>query len=239
MRKWTRCAMALVLSMTLTFSPPAGAAFFGGDIVILAQILSNALQQLVQLRAILTSGTDTLGLLRDVNRGIQDAMNMMKTYNTTLDPGILGNLQSVDQVLQSLQSIYGAIPRTPEARMQNFNDQSIAEAITLHNEAFQYAKEIDPEAQRIKDYARNVSPGGAAKLSAQSLGVLIHVTNQVLRTNAAMLKLLAEDLALKNKKEKLNSDHFRVQYEGISQGFSSVKPAYDLPSLSNGGLPLK
>jgi hypothetical protein len=29
-------------------------------------------------------------------------------------------------------------------------DQSVAEAIYLHNEAFQYADSVDPEAERIK-----------------------------------------------------------------------------------------
>ncbi len=115
--------------------------------------------------------------------------------------------------------------------MQQTMDRSAAEAIHLHNEAFRYADQIDPEAERIKDYAKVVSPQGAEKLTAQSLGVLIHVMNQVLRTNAAMLKLQSEQLALSNRKEKLGSEQFRVQYDGLAKAFGSLKPEYQLPAL--------
>ena len=120
-----------------------------------------------------------------------------------------------------------------EARMQQTTDQSVAEAIHLHNEAFRYAATVDPEAERIKDYARFVSPAGAQRLTAQSLGVLIHIMNQVLRTNAAMLKLQSEQLALGNRREKLNSEHFKMEYEGISRAFEELRPSYNLPSLSS------
>ena len=71
---------------------------------------------------------------------------------------------------------------------------------------------VDPEAERIKDYSKVVSPQGAERLTAESLGVLIHVLNQVLRTNAAMLKLQGEQLALQNKKEKLSSQQYPLQH---------------------------
>ena len=46
----------------------ARADLFGGDVAVLVQILAQAIQQLAQLKAILDNGSDTLGLLRDINR---------------------------------------------------------------------------------------------------------------------------------------------------------------------------
>ena len=91
---------------------------------------------------------------------------------------------------------------------------------------------IDPEAERIKEYSKVVSPQGAEKLTAQSIGVLIHVLNQVLRTNAAMLKLQGEQLALQNKREKLGPEQFKFQYESLAKAFGSLKPKYKLPALN-------
>lgn len=90
---------------------------------------------------------------------------------------------------------------------------------------------MDPEAERIKEYSRGVSPAGAGRLTAQSLGVLINVANQILRTNAAILKVLGENLALQNRREKVNSEQFKMEYEGLSQGFEGMTPQYKLPSL--------
>lgn len=222
----------LSICFTLLVPRPARADFFGGDLVILSQILIQTIQQLTQLRQIFATGRDTMELIQEINEGIREAMGIIRTMNTTIQPGVWGQLQDPDQVLRAIQQIYGTIPRTPEARMQQLNDQSVAEAITLHNQAFQYAAMVDPEAERIKDYSRGVSPQGAGKLTAQSLGVLIHVTNQVLRTNAAMLKIMSENLALQNRREKVNSEQFRMQYEGISSAMSASPSFRKLSDLS-------
>lgn len=232
--KWRKpFAMLLTVSLlTLSTPTPARADFFGGDIPLLIQIVANTLQQLSQLRQIFTAGKDTFGLLQDVNEGIRQAMGMMRTMNQTMHAGSLSQYQTPEQMLRAIQDLYGAIPRTSEARVQGMTDQSVAEAVTLHNQAFQYADQIDPEAERIKDYARTTSPSGSARLTAQSVGVLIHVTNQLLRTNAAMLKIMSENLALQNRHEKVNSEQFKMQYEGLSSAIGGATSFREATSIT-------
>lgn len=213
--------------------PKARADFFGGDLVILAEILANAVQQLTQLQSILGTGQDSYRYLQEINEGLKSALRIMRTANRTLQPGVLSDMDSLDKVLDAVSDIYGAIPRTSEARLQGMTDKSVAESVHLHNEAFRYADQIDPEAERIKSHAQNVSPLGAGRLTAESLGVLIHVLNQVLRTNAALLKVQSEQLALMNRKEKLGSAQFKAQYDGIAQAFEKLRPEYKLPSLKH------
>jgi hypothetical protein len=224
-----------LLALVITFSisiPNARADFWGGDIPLLIQIVANTMQQLVQLKSILGNGKDTLNFVRDINRGIRDAMTIIRTQNTSLSPGVLSQLQNLDQVMGAVEQLYGIVPNTPEAPMQRTTDQSVAEAINMHNEAFKYAQQVDPEAERIKEYSKVVSPLGAGRLTAQSLGVLIHVMNQVLRTNAAMLKLQGEQLAMTNRKNKLDSEQFKMQYEGLAKSFESLKNEWSLPQSS-------
>lgn len=212
---------ALLLFQTATVKP-ARADFWGGDIPLLIQIVATTLQQLVQLKNILQNGRDTLGLMRDINEGVREAMGIIRTLNTTIRGGSYSQYRTPEDILNAIQSIYGVIPKTTEAQIQTTHDQAVAEAITLHNNAFQYADMIDPEAERIKDYSRGVSPAGAGRLTAQSLGVLIHVSNQILRTNAAMLKLMGQNLAIQNRQSKLSSEQYRVQYQEISKAFSDT-----------------
>ncbi len=232
MKKWRRIFLIPILTLSLTLARPARADFWGGDLVYLAQILQTAIQQLTQLQNILGNGRDTLNLLRDINRGLREALNVMRTANQTLRPGVLSDLDNLDLVLSKVEELYGRIPNTPEGKMQLMTDRSVAEAINLHNEAFKYADRLDPEAERIKDYAHVVNPAGAAKVTVQSMGVMIHVLNQILRTNAAILKLQGEQLALQNRRGKLDSEQFRMQYEGVSDAFGSLKSNFNLPSIS-------
>ena len=233
MKKWKRLIVAPAVCLLFVSGNAARADFWGGDLVYLAQILSNAIQQLAELQSILGTGKDTLQLLQDVNSGVRDALNVIRTGNQTLRPGAMSDLNNLDEVLRKVEELYGRTPKTGESKMQMLTDRSVAEAIDLHNEAFKYADRLDPEAERIKDYAQVVSPAGAAKVTVQSLGIMIHVLNQILRTNAAILKMQSESLALTNRKGKLDSEQFKMQYEGVSDAFGALKSNYALPSLKS------
>ncbi len=216
----------------LFLSAPARADFWGGDLPILANILAQAIQQVAQLKAIINNGEDSLNFLQDINQGLRDAMRLQSTLNRTLKSGNW-NLADVNDILHQMEELYGKVPLTAESKTQSTHDMTVAESIQLHNDAFRYADEVDPEAERMKQYAEQASPQGAAKASLQAQGVTIHVLNQLLRTNAAILKVQSEQLAMENRKSKLQSDQFRQQYDELGRVLESSKGGYELSSLSD------
>lgn len=219
--------------MILFFSAiPARADFWGGDLPLLANILVQAIQQVAQLQAILGNGKDSLNFMRDINQGLRDAMRLQATLNRTLKSGNW-NLADVNDILHQMEELYGRIPITAEAKTQSMHDMTVAESIQLHNDAFRYADQVDGEAERMKQYAEQASPQGAAKAGLQAQGVQIHVMNQILRTNAALLKVQSEQLAMQNRKSKLQSEQFRQQYEELGRNLGNAKGGFELSSLSN------
>jgi hypothetical protein len=224
----------LLTSCALFFVPQKSEAFFGSDVVVLVQILSNSIQQLAQLRQIFSTGTDTLGLLRDINHGIRDGLGVIQIIDPKFNPGLYGNLETAERVLAVIKDLYGKIPQTPEARLQQAQDQSISESIAMNGKLFKFADSVDEESQKILNHANVVSPLGAAKLNAQSIGVLIKVTTQVLRTNSMMLKMMSENMALQNRKEKIESAQFKTQYSGLSDALGKLPGKTKLGSLNGG-----
>lgn len=223
--------IVLLMSVTIALPKPAKADFWGADIPILLQILANAVTQLAQLRQILGNGADTLDLLRDVNRGIRDGLAVIQMVNPKFNPGLYGDLATADRVMAVINDLYGRIPQTGEARLQQAQDQSVSESIAMNGTLFRFADQADEESKRIIQHSQVVSPQGAAKLTAQSLAVLIGVTTQVLRTNSMMLKMMAENMALQNRKDKLESAQFRTQYDGISGALGTLPKETNLKPL--------
>lgn len=231
MKKIKKIFIVGFLCFSITAPKPAKADLFGGDVAVLMQILANAIQQLAQLQQILSTGGDTLGLLRDINRGIRDGLTVLQMMNPRFNPGIYGNLETADQVLRIIDDLYGKIPQTAELRLQQAQDQSASEKISMNGTLFRFADQADEESKRIFAHSQNVSPQGAAKLTAQSLAVLIGVSTQVLRSNSMMLKTMGENMALQNRKEKLQSSQFRAQYDGLSDGFNKLPRKTKLGTL--------
>ena len=218
-----------VIAVMGFFCPKAQADMFGGDNVILAQILQNAVTQLAQLRSILQTSNDTLGLVKEINRGINDSLSMAQTLGVRIDPGLYRQLRQVDEALQAVERIYGAPVPSILAEIQRNTDTTTAEAISFNNDLNEYARNIDHIGEEIKAYSHVVSPGGAAKLTAESMGVMIHVMNQQLRATGQGLKLQAQMMANQNKKEKDQTAQYLQESDSLKAKMVSINPTFEVP----------
>lgn len=223
--------LLLIPILTLSLSQPAKADLFGGDVAVLMQILVQAIQTVMQLKSILDTGHDTLDLLHDINSGIKSGLDLIHILNPKFNPGVYGSLNNPDAVLRALQDVYGAVPEGMDHELIQSQDQSVAEVISMNRNLYDYADQVDHERDRIMFHASVVSPQGAGKLQNQALAVLIGVTTQLLRTQSQMLKLLAQNMALQNRKEKVSTENFQNNYDGLSNGFKGLPKTSRLPRL--------
>lgn len=224
-RKFTVLLMVIAM-LTPSFSR---ADMFGGDVAVLLQILANALQQLAQLRSIMDNGKDTLGLLQDINRGINDSLQLMQTAGLIKDPGVYKEWTDVQNALGAMDSIYGVAVASQDQRAQVDADRGVAEAITLSNSVYEYTSEVDELGEAIKSFSHEVSPGGAQKLTAQSMGIMLHVMNQGLRVQSTGMKLQAQQLALENKKEKAATAVFLSTAKSLAVEMKKPREFYRTP----------
>ena len=134
----------------------------------------------------------------------------------------------------AIEAIYGATPKGMDQDLMASQDQSVAEVISMNRNIYDYADQVDQERERILVHAQVVSPQGAAKLQNQSLAVLIGVMTQLLRTQSQMLKIMGQNMALENRKEKMTSSQFIENYQGLSNGFKSLPKDTTLPNLNGG-----
>lgn len=213
----------------LLYAAPVKADLFGGDVAVLLQILSNAVQQLAQLKSIMDNGKDNLNLIRDINRGINDSLNLIRTISPNTDPGLYKDWEKVSDALNKLETIYGISIESKDSRVQRDTDQTVAEAISLNNSVYKYTKQIDEIGELIKAQSHSVSPGGAAKLTAQSLGVMLNLQNEMLRTQATGLKLQAQSLALQNRKDKERTRQMVSNADELNHALSNVEAKFELP----------
>ena len=227
--------LTLLVSALLLLSPkPAKADLFGGDVLVLTQILAQAIQTVITLKSVLENGKDSLDLLRDINAGVRSGLDLIRIVNPSFNPGVYGNLNDADSVLRALQAVYGTIPQGMDEDLMKSQDQSVAEVISMNRNLYDYADQVDREKEKILFHAQVVSPQGAGKLQNQALGVLIGVTTQLLRTQSQMLKIMAQNRAYDNRKEKLATQNFQENYQGLSRGFDGLPKNTDLPRLGGG-----
>ena len=221
--------ISISVALMMCFAPVARADLFGADVGVLLQILAQNIKQLIELQQILANGRDNLALLREINRGINDSLNLIRTISPYVNPGMYGELKKVEDVLQKFGLVFGTVVNSPDALAQRSVDTAIAEAVTMNNVIYDYTQEIDKIGEEIKAYSHTVSPGGAAKLTAQSLGVMLHVMNQQLRAQGTLLKLQAQGLAQSNKKEKDHTAEYLRSATTIADAMKGSNPKFERP----------
>lgn len=224
----------LIFTLLLKVSP-ARADLFGGDVAVLTQILVQSIQTVIQLKSILDNGKDALNLARDLNVGIRSGLDLIRIINPKFNPGVYGDLRDSQNVLRAIEAIYGATPEGADQDLIRSQDMSVAEVISMNRNLYDYADQVDRERERILYHSQVVSPQGSAKLQNQSLAVLIGVMTQLLRTQSQMLKIMAQNTALETRKEKLLTQEFKQNYQGLSEGFKALPSNLKLPNLSGQG----
>ena len=222
---------AFALSALTLISTPisAQADMFGGDVAVLMQILANALEQLMQLEQLLSNAEDSLGLLKEINKGINDSLQMAQTHGIHIDPGLYQNITTAKSFVDHLNSSYGTVPISIDQDAQRETDQVAADGIAMNTSLYDYANELDQVGEQIKSYSHAVSPGGAAKLTAQSLGVIVHIMNEQLRATATGIKISSQALAMQNKKEKAETTEYLNQAKTLEAAMQNSQIPFDFP----------
>jgi hypothetical protein len=220
---------AFLIALQFLYVPQADADIWGGDVAVLVQILANALQQLIQLKNIVENGKDNLDLIRDLNRGINDSLNLMQTISPNTNAGIYRDWQNSPDAYNKLQAIYGPVAESHDAQVQRDTDQSVAEAVALNNSIYEYSKSVDDMGDLITSEGNSASPGRATKLTAASLGVMLKLQNQMLRTQATGLKLQAQALEIQNRKDKERTRQTIEGADNLNAALTGQDPQFTLP----------
>lgn len=218
-----------IIGLMLLLSTTGRADLFGGDVAVLTQILAQAIMQLSELKNILSTASDQVDLIRKINEGINDSLHILRTIDPNADPGIYKDWQNAQEALGKLQSIYGIAVNSPEAQVQRDTDQQIAEAVSYNNNYYKWTRQLDEIGEAIKSQSHDVSPGGAQKLTAQALGLLIQVMNQNIRAQATQMKLQAQGLAIQNKNAKEETKHFLNTAQSLKTAMQNEKVQFQVP----------
>lgn len=220
----------LCIALLLMLVPKSAKAdMAGADVAVLLEILSNNISQLYQLYEIVNRAKQNLELMKEVNKGFDDSLKLVKKIKNLPDAGIYGDWDSVEKALTNLQSAYGSVPQSVNASMQQNTDRTVAEAINMNTNLYSYADELNSIGGQIESYSHSVSPKGAARLTAQSMGLMLQAMNQSMRAQATGIKLQAQDLASKNRREKEETRAFVKTTALLSSSLRTHNSKFETP----------
>ena len=198
--------VVLLISASLPFRA-ARADIFGGDVAVLVQILVQAIDQVYKLQQIIGKAQQTVSILEDMNRGVKEVLRLAETAHIPLPPGVYAKAKTIDQAVWEARRVYGGIAQNAPVAMHT-QYRSGTEGLSLSQDAFDYSTFLDDQGERVKRAAVLANQATATRLTAETLGVLLHSMSHSNRLQAKSLEMSSSDRIGNSAKESARFESF-------------------------------
>jgi hypothetical protein len=198
------------LPIILFTAQSARADFWGGDLPLLAQIVTNTLQTLNQLQ-------NQTALLNEEMSGVTDRIYRIGTIAEVVQPSQWDQWRNPGEALKRLKLIYETLPKEYRSPKSDEIEADIATAMDLVSRVGPGANTTFLSGKELEQRGADSSPAVAAKLTASGVGTLVAVDSQNLVIQSHITCLLAQMLADANEKEARGVISKGQGFSGVSQ----------------------
>jgi hypothetical protein len=226
----------LIVSFLLVFHSSPSYSFWGdggagwAQIPYLVKILAENIKRYQQLKSMVDTARNRDQYIRLINSGLENSLGLLNSLPIK-DERILSELHNFQKAFNTIQEVYGSIPKSNEAALHMLHDQSVAESIKMASNIKKYATKQEENANKISIQSRRASPKGAVRMNAETNSKILHTLNQLLRINGQILKLQSENLAMNNKAGKDSVGHFNKINSDIKSNLKNFDGSMKLPKF--------
>lgn len=185
----------LILIAVFLIGPmQARADLFGGDLPLLAQIVTNTLNTMMELRRQSQFMDDELA-------GIKDRIYRIQTIADVVQPAEWDKWKDPREAVNRLRLIYHTIPKEYRSEKYDSLEAEIAKAMNLVARVGPETTATFKSGKEMERRGADASPGVAQKLTASGVGTLIALESQSQVIQSHITSLLAQILAEGNERE--------------------------------------
>lgn len=217
--------VTLPLMAALGFAAvPAHADFFGGDLPLLAEIVTNTLNTLNELQR-------QTEMLNKELRGIDDKINRLKTITDLLKTEDFAKWKDPREAVRRLSTIYYTLPNELRTERSDEIEQQIGRAMSLASQLVDGAKAPFASGKQMETEALNAGPAVANKMTASGVGSLVALESQNQVAQATIISMLSQMVADGATRETARLKTQSLDLKATSSGLSSFSKHIQLTEV--------
>ena len=206
----------------------ARADLFGGDLPLLAQIVTNTLYSMYELQKQSEMWDDQM-------RGVKDKIYRIETIKKVIQPSEWDKWKDPSEALRRIQLIYQTLPKEYRSEKSDMIEDELSRAMNLVSRVNLETKTTFESGKELENRGLNSSPAVAQKLTASGMGTMIsqQAQSQVLQSH--MVSLLTQMLAEGHEKETRFIVNKGLSYNNVSKSLNSKENKFSSIVLGFGG----
>ena len=207
--------LLICLISSFTFTPKkARADFWGADIPILLEILSNTIMQLMEMRR-------QARLMESELAGINNLINRFENMRDLIQTSNWQDWSNPTSATRKLNQIYHLLPTELKSTKSREIELELARAMELSSRLSEASRVVFLSGEDIERRASHASPGVANKLSASALGTIIKLNAQNQVAQSQVVSLLTKILAETTEREARSITQKAIEMNTIGELLSS------------------
>ena len=214
-----------IFAFLFLISTPARADFWGGDIPLLAKIVTNTLYTMNELRK-------QTGMLNDELAGINDRINRVQAIAEMVQPSSWDKWKDPEEALRRLKFVYYTLPKEYRSAKSDEIEDELSKAMTLIAKVSKGSASSFQSGKEMERRGADASPGVAQKLTASGVGTLITMEAQSQVIQSHIVSLLAESIAEANEKEARSIETRGTAFASFSQNMGTGDSLFSRQALS-------
>lgn len=199
-----------ILSLALLFPCISKADLWGGDLPLLAQIVTNTLNTMMELKK-------QSDYMNDELAGIRDRIERIKTIADIVQPETWDQWKDPMEAMRRLRLIYHTMPKEYRSAKYDAIDEELSKAMNLISRVSHGAQSTFLSGKELERRGADASPGVAQKLTASGVGTLVSMESQSLIIQSHVTSLLTQMLADANERETRSVVSNGRSYASVSE----------------------
>lgn len=223
----TLCSILVIGFSLVTLPRTAKADFWGGDLPLLAQIVTNTLHTMYELQR-------QSQFMNDALRGINDRINRIQTIADVVRPADWDKWKDPREALNRLRIVYHTIPKEYRSEKYDQIESELAQAMNLVARVGAHTDTTFRSGKELEQRGADSSPGVAQKLTASGVGTLIALESQSQVIQSHITSLLAQMLAEGNERETRSVASRGGSLKSVSNNLSQRESQFSAVALRLG-----
>lgn len=209
------------------FSNVSKGDIWGGDLPLLAEIVTNTYWTMIELER------QSNYLDREL-AGINDKIYRIKTISDIVQPSTWDKWKDPNEAVKRLKLIYHTLPKEYHSAKADMVEEEISKSMELIGKLNGETKSTFLSGKELERRGADSSPGVAQKLTASGVGTLISLEAQSQVAQSQMISLLAQILSQVNEKETRAVVSHTKSFQGFSENLGQREFSFSELVLSKG-----
>lgn len=207
--------LIIICSLMLLPFSKAKADFWGGDLPLLAEIVTNTLHTMMELQKQNEYWSDQMA-------GVRDKIDRIRTISEMVQPSSWDQWKDPQEALRRLKNIYYTMPKEYRSEKAEIVENELSRAMNMISRLRPEAQTTFASGKELERRGADASPAVAQKLTASGVGTLIAVESQTQIIQSHITSLLSQMLADANERESRSVASKGTNFSWFSNTLSQI-----------------